>query len=107
MAFHEVMPSDPVSLEQANSETSAVESYILDPASTVFHALGNITNPVLVIAGTLDQRISIQDAYTLVEHIPEASFWQFADAGHESILQHAITAGRIISAFLDEDTIAE
>ena len=45
--------------------------------------------------------LSVEDHCTLVNQIPEASFLQFMHAGHAAILQHAVTAGEVISAFLD------
>ena len=67
----------------------------------MYNALGNITTSVLVIAGSEDMVVSVQDDYILVNRIPGASLLQFADAGHAAILQHAVTAGQVISAFLD------
>ena len=95
------MPPEPVTSQQIAAEHGAIDDYLNDPAGTVYHGLGNITTPVLVIAGTHDMVLSVQDDYTLVNRIPGASFLQFADAGHAAILQHAITAGEAISAFLD------
>ena len=96
-----VMPQEPVTSQQIAGENSAIHNYITDSASTVYHALGNITAPVLVVAGSEDMVLSVQDDYTLVNNIPGASFLHFADAGHAAILQHAVTAGEDISAFLD------
>ena len=96
-----IMPKEAVTPQQIAGQNSAIYGYYEDPASSVYHALGNITSPVLVIAGTRDMVVSVQDDYTLVNRIPGASFLQFADAGHAAILQHAVTAGQVISAFLD------
>ena len=96
-----IMPKEPVTSQQIAGQNSAIYGYDDDAASPVYHALGNITAPVLVIAGSEDMVLSVQDDYTLVNKIPVASFLQFADAGHAAILQHAVTAGQVISAFLD------
>ncbi len=56
---------------------------------------------MLVIAGTLDEVVSVQDDILIFDMIPGASFLQFADAGHAAILQHAVEAGEVISVFLD------
>ena len=101
VASEAVMPQEPVTPQQNIGQLSAIDDYYKDPASTVYHALGNITAPVLVVAGTQDVILSVQDDYTLVNMIPGASFLQFADAGHAAIMQHAVTAGEYISAFLD------
>lgn len=95
-----VMPKEPVTAQQIAGQNSAIYGYYDDPQSTVYHALVNVTSPLLVIAGTLDEVVSVQDDVLLVEEIPGASFLQFADAGHAAILQHAVEAGEVISAFL-------
>ena len=95
------MPKEPVTPQQIAGQNSAIYGYYGDPQSTVYHALGNITTEVLVIAGTLDEVVSVQDDILVVDMIPGASFLQFADAGHAAILQHAVEAGEVISAFLD------
>ncbi len=56
----------------------------------------------LIIAGTLDEAISVEDDLTLFNAIPGASLLQFDDAGHAAILQHAVTSATVISAFLDD-----
>jgi len=96
------MPKEPVTAQQIAGQNSAIYGYYDDPQSPVYNALGNITSPVLVIAGSLDIVVSVQDDMTLVNKIPGASLLQFADAGHAAILQHAVTAGQVISAFLDD-----
>ncbi len=55
---------------------------------------------MLVIAGTLDEVVSVQDDILIFDMIPGASFLQFADAGHAAI-SHAVEAGEVISVFLD------
>lgn len=49
------MPKEPVTPQQIAGQNSAIYGYYGDPQSTVYHALGNITTEVLVIAGTLDE----------------------------------------------------
>ena len=95
------MPKEPVTPQQIAGQNSAIYGYYDDPQSTVYHALGNITTEVLVIAGTLDEVVSVQDDILIVDMIPGANFLQFADAGHAAILQHAVEAGEVLSAFLD------
>ena len=95
------MPQEPVTSQQIAGQNNAIFEYANDPESLLFHGLGNITAPTLVIAGSQDMIISVQDDDILIDKIPGASLLQFADAGHAAILQHAVTAGQIISAFLD------
>ena len=95
------MPTEPVTPQQVSGQNSAIFTYQADPQSLIYNALGNITAPVLVIAGTLDDILSVQDDMLLVKRVPGASFLQFADAGHAAILQHAVEAAEVISAFLD------
>ena len=95
------MPTEPVTSQQVSGQNPAIFAYQDDPESLVYNALGNITAPLLVIVGTLDDIVSVQDDILLVERVPGASFLQFADAGHAAILQHAVEAGEVISAFLD------
>ena len=96
-----IMPKEPVTSQQIAGQNSAIYGYYNDAASPLYNALGNITTSVLVIAGSEDMVVSVQDDYILVNRIPGASLLQFADAGHAAILQHAVTAGQVISAFLD------
>lgn len=107
LAFQQVMPNDTLLSNQSAGELAATATYTRDPTSHIFHSLGNITNPVLVLGGTLDIRISIADLYTLVDYIPDASLVLLDSAGHESVQQYAITAGGIISDFLDEQSTPE
>ena len=95
------MPKETVTPQQIAGQNTAIYSYDDDPDSIVFHALSNITNPALAVAGTLDQVISIQDGLLILNSIPGASLLQFPDAGHAAILQHGVTAGQWMSAFLD------
>ena len=96
------MPQEPVTAQQIAAQNPTLFSYFDDPESTIFNALSNITAPVLVIAGTQDQILSVQDDVTLVYKIPGATLLQFADAGHAAILQHAVEVGHMITAFLDD-----
>lgn len=107
LAFQQVMPNNTLLSNQSAGELAATATYTRDPTSHIFHSLGNITNPVLVLGGTLDIRISIADLYTLVDYIPDASLVLLDSAGHESVQQYAITAGGIISDFLDEQSTPE
>ena len=102
MASQEVMPQAPVLSKQLLGQNPAIFDYLNEPSSAIYNSLGNITNPVLVIHGSQDQDVAVQDGYTLVNKIPGASFLQFADAAHGAILQHAVTAGQVVSAFLDQ-----
>lgn len=96
------MPQAPVSSDQLLGQNPAIFDYLNDPGSAIYNSLGNMTNPVLVIHGSQDQDVSVQDGYILANKIPGASFLQFADAGHGAILQHAVTAGQVVSTFLDQ-----
>lgn len=102
VASQQVMPQTLVSSEQLLGQNPAIFDYLNEPSSATYNSLGNITNPVLVIHGSRDEDVSVQDGYTLVNKIPGASFLQFADAGHGAILQHAVTVSRVVSAFLDQ-----
>ena len=98
-----VMPKEPVTAQQIAAQNTAIDAFRYDPESTIYHALGNITNPVMIIAGALDHVASVQDDIVLVAEIPNATFLQFGDAGHAALLQHAIEAGQLISVFLNDD----
>ncbi len=89
LAFQQVMPNDTLFSNQSAGELAATATYTQDPKSHIFHSLGNITNPVLVMGGTFDIRISIADLYTLVDYIPDASLVLLDSAGHESVQQYA------------------
>ena len=102
VASQKVMPQVPVSSEQLLGQNPAIFDYLNEPSSAIYNSLGNITNPVLVVHGSRDQDVSVQDGYTLVNKIPGASFLQFADAAHGAIFQHAVTVGQVVSAFLDQ-----
>lgn len=102
IASQEVMLQAPVSTEQLLGQHPAIFDFLDDPSSAIYNSLGNITNPVLVIHGSQDQDVAVQDGCTLVNKIPGASFLQSADAAHGAILQHAVTAGQVVSAFLDQ-----
>ena len=96
-----VMPKEPVTPQQIIGQNSAIYGYTDDVDSTVYYGLKNITAPVLILAGSQDMVLSVQDDYILANEIPDASFFQFADAGHAAILQHAVTASQVVTAFLD------
>lgn len=70
----------------------------------MYNSLCNITNPVLVVHGSRDQDVSMQDGYTLVNKSPGASLLQFANAAHpyRAIFQHAVTSGQVVSIFIDQ-----
>ena len=101
VAAQMVMPQAPTPPMQVAAQNPAIYSFLGGPSTAAYTGLGNITNPVLVIAGSQDQILSVQDDYLIVNTIPEASFLQYADAGHAAILQHGATNGVVISAFLD------
>ena len=101
LASQEVMPQEATTTEQIKAQNKPLYAAITDPDATLYNRLGNIANPALIVAGTQDMVLSVEDHCTLVNQIPEASFLQFTDAGHAAILQHAVTAGEVISAFLD------
>ena len=103
MASIAAMPQEPVTAQQIAAQNSVLFSYFGDPDSTIFNALANITTPVLVVAGTQDQILSVQDDVALVNKISGASLLQFADAGHAAILQHAVDSADVITVFLDDE----
>lgn len=96
-----VMPNDPLTPVQVGSQTPAIEAYLTGPNTAAYTGLHNLTNPLLVIAGTQDQILSVQDDMTIVSMVTGASLLQYTDSGHATILQHGATNGAIISAFLD------
>jgi len=101
VASQMVMPNDPLTPAQVGLQTPAIEAYLEGPDTSAYTGLHNLTNPLLVIAGTQDQILSVQDDMTIVSMVSGASLLQFADSGHAAILQHGATNGAVISAFLD------
>ena len=102
VASQMVMPMDPTTPQQVGAQTPAIATYLEGPSTAAYTGLHNITNPLLVIAGTQDQILSVQDDLVIVDSVPGASFLQYSDAGHAAILQHGATNGAVISAFLDD-----
>ena len=49
-----IMPTEPVTSQQIAGQNNAIYGYYNDAGSLVYSALGNITRPVLVIAGSGD-----------------------------------------------------
>ena len=95
------LPEEPVTPQQVARQTTAINGFEDDSDSTVYHALSNITNSALIVVGTLDQVFSFEDSLLMVDAISGASLLQYADAGHAAMLQHGVTAGQEIAAFLD------
>lgn len=96
------MPQEVTTSDQIKAQNKAIDAALDDPRSALYYSLANITNPMLVVAGSMDMVLAVQDDYTIVGRVAGASLLQFADAGHAAVLQHAVTAGQVISAFLDE-----
>lgn len=101
VASQMVMPNDPLTPAQVGLQTPAIEAYLEGPDTPAYTGLHNLTNPLLVIAGTQDQILSLQDDKTIVSMVSGACLLQYADSGHAAILQHGATNGAVISAFLD------
>lgn len=101
VASQMVMPNDPLTPAQVRLQTPAIEAYLEGPDTPAYTGLHNLTNPMLVIAGTQDQIVSVQDVKTIASMVSGASLLQYADSGHAAILQHGATNGALISAFLD------
>lgn len=101
LAAQNVMPQEPTTAAQIKAQGDPLYAAFIDPDATLYNQLGNISNPTLVIAGSQDMVLSVKDAQTIADQIPEAIFLQFADAGHAAVLQHGVAAGQDISAFLD------
>ena len=96
------MPQEVTTSDQIKAQNKAIDAALDDPTGALYYSLANITNSMLVVAGSMDMVLAVQDDYTIVDRVPGASLLQFADAGHAAVLQHAVTAGQVISAFLDE-----
>ena len=101
LAAQKAMTQEPTTDLQIKAQSTPNYAAFTDPDATLYNQLGNITSPTLVIAGSQDMVLSVEDDYTIAGQIPEASLLQLADAGHAAVLQHAVAAGQIISAFLD------
>lgn len=67
----------------------------------VYGSLGIITERVLVVVGSQDAILGLNDSIVLVEKIPGASLLQFPDSGHSAMMQEEVAASSMIAAFLD------
>ena len=72
-----------------------------EAAALPYFALFKMTNPTLVIHGSLDEIIAVADGQAIADAIPGASLFQFADSGHATILQHGADCVDLIDIFLD------
>jgi pimeloyl-ACP methyl ester carboxylesterase len=63
--------------------------------------LADIDLPTLVIAGREDQLISVDDARTMADQIPQAQFTVIAEAGHLVPMEQSLAASRVIGEFLE------
>ena len=98
----QAMPADPATTEQVASENPAQQQYSLVSSGI---DLANITTPTLVIAGQQDQVLPFGGDLDILNGLQHASLISFPDSGHATILQHALTCGAIISAWLDQDAV--
>lgn len=62
--------------------------------------LGRITQPVLHATGIRDVMIPAQASFVAVEHLPDATFLGYGDAGHAFLFQHAEDFAAQVSTFL-------
>ena len=99
--FQQVMPPEHTEAEQFGRQYP-VSLASLPGSNAIYEALPNVTNPTLIIAGSNDIVVAIQNGLIIFNRVPGASFLQFQDAGHAVILQHGITCAKEISAFLDD-----
>ena len=100
LAFQKFMPNDEPTKEQILTAPTAATGVAAD--GDLYSLLKNTTNPVLIIAGSLDTVDPFPNDLAMLNDIPDASLVRFADAGHASMLQHSLTSAAIISAFLDD-----
>ena len=101
LALQKAMPADIATAEQNKAEPSSGGALPTD--DFLRDNLPNITNPVLIIAGIRDAVDPFENDVSILSSIPGASLLQYADAGHASMLQHALSSAAIITAFLDDD----
>lgn len=62
--------------------------------------LKNITSPVLLIWGTLDEDTPIEDAYIMEKNIPNAGIVKVENASHYSFLEQPYLVYKVIDTFL-------
>lgn len=65
--------------------------------------LPEITGPVLVMHGEQDQIIPLENGRLLAQHLPNAHFIGYSDAGHLFFIEHAERVNRDIRAFLSDN----
>ena len=63
--------------------------------------LSSITVPTLVIAGSDDQIIPVDEARSMAQQIPGAQFTVIPEAGHIAPLEQPIATNRVLGEFLD------
>jgi pimeloyl-ACP methyl ester carboxylesterase len=69
-----------------------------------FASLRDISQPCLVVNGTLDMMIPIRNSYILSEHLPNAVLLGYPDSGHGSLFQFHESFTRQAGAFLASDS---
>jgi pimeloyl-ACP methyl ester carboxylesterase len=66
------------------------------------HALlGEIRVPTLVVAGSDDRLIPLEETRRMADAIPNAQFTTIPDAGHLAPVEQPIVLGRVLKEFLD------
>jgi pimeloyl-ACP methyl ester carboxylesterase len=70
-----------------------------------FAKLRGITQPCLVVNGTLDRMIPVRNSYLLAEHLPKAMLLTYPDAGHGSLFQFHESFVTQAALFLDSEDL--
>ena len=108
VAWLKLQPQDDEPTHKQTAKQAAAINTWDDPNNfDLYDAVANITAPVLVIAGSQDLVTPLVRDMAIAEHIPGASFVQFANAGHAVLLQHETVCAAMISAFLDADASSD
>jgi pimeloyl-ACP methyl ester carboxylesterase len=87
------------------SEETISSFYDLDPEIDVTQLLSNIEVPTLVTHGTADQLIPYATAEYIVEHLPNARLYPFADKGHLPIFTATEEFCDVLRQFVREGTV--
>jgi len=100
IAFGQAKPEDAPTPRQIKDQFAGIQSGLAD--DSIYYHLGNITNPVLIIAGVQDLLTDYHSSYTLEQMIPDAFLLKYKNAGHGVIFQDALLVSPLIINFLDD-----
>lgn len=79
--------------------TDGLHASASDPATRVKHRLGELTMPVLVVAGRNDPRCNVDAVEAGVTAIPHAELHLFERCGHKPFSEHAARFNEVVTAF--------